>query len=145
MCKEFTHNSLSLSVSRHSESGCVLARASQPMVGVLGWRCHEDEQFLKALSTSCKFSESDSTHAPPMEDMSHGEVANGSGHTPSLLVVDLRSYTAALGNRAKGGGCEHQDYYLNCEIVYKGLPNIHSVRNSFTSLRSLLSGTEQLR
>ena len=30
------------------------------------------------------------------------------GHTacPELLVMDLRSYTAALGNRAKGGGCE---------------------------------------
>ena len=25
---------------------------------------------------------------------------------PDLLVMDLRSYTAALGNRAKGGGCE---------------------------------------
>ena len=25
---------------------------------------------------------------------------------PELLVMDLRSYTASLGNRAKGGGCE---------------------------------------
>ena len=25
---------------------------------------------------------------------------------PDLLVMDLRSYAAALGNRAKGGGCE---------------------------------------
>ena len=25
---------------------------------------------------------------------------------PELLVIDLRSYAAALGNRAKGGGCE---------------------------------------
>ena len=25
---------------------------------------------------------------------------------PKLKVFDLRSYTAALGNRAKGGGCE---------------------------------------
>ena len=137
---------LSLSLSlRHRDNGCVLARASQPLVGVLGWRCQEDEQFLKALSKSCH-PVSDHAHAPPMEVMSHGEkVANGVGHTPSLLVVDLRSYTAALGNRAKGGGCEHQDYYLNCEVVYKGLPNIHSVRTSFASLRNLLSGNEQIR
>ena len=27
---------------------------------------------------------------------------------PELLVMDLRSYTAVLGNRAKGGGCECQ-------------------------------------
>ena len=30
------------------------------------------------------------------------------GEIPKLLVMDLRSYTAALGNRAKGGGCECQ-------------------------------------
>ncbi|XP_011406514.1 PREDICTED: myotubularin-related protein 3-like [Amphimedon queenslandica] len=127
-------------VWRHKGNGCVLARASQPLVGFLGWRCQEDEQFLKALSKSCH------PHAPPMEVMSHGEkITNGVGQTPSLLVVDLRSYTAAFGNRAKGGGCEHQDYYSNCEIVYKGLPNIHSVRTSFGSLRNLLSGNEQIR
>ena len=30
---------------------------------------------------------------------------------PELLVIDLRSYTAALGNRAKGGGCECTGIY----------------------------------
>ena len=30
------------------------------------------------------------------------------------------------------------DYYPNCEIVYKNLPNIHSVRKSFQQLRNLL-------
>ena len=98
---------------------------------------------------------------------------------PALLVMDLRSYTAALGNRAKGGGCEctgkgtithmndstslrffsllipslspspslplclHSDYYPNCEVVYKNLPNIHSVRKSFQQLRTVLLSEDQ--
>ena len=116
------------------------------MVGVLGWRCQEDEKLLLALSES---SISHITNAPPVEVMSRGEdtdVTNGySSHIPSLLVLDLRSYAAALGNRAKGGGCEHQDYYSNCEIRYKGLPNIHSVRRSFLTLRSLMMNDDHIR
>ncbi len=68
-------------------------------------------------------------------------LTNGHTHhpTPTVLILDLRSYAAALGNRAKGGGCEHQDYYPNCEIRYKGLANIHSVKKCFTNLRILLT------
>ena len=35
---------------------------------------------------------------------------------PKLLVMDLRSYTAALGNRAKGGGCECQGEMV-CSVL----------------------------
>ena len=35
-----------------------------------------------------------------------GRVEEERGNIPKLLVMDLRSYTAALGNRAKGGGFE---------------------------------------
>lgn len=54
-----------------------------------------------------------------------------------LLVVDARSYTAAMINRAKGGGCECVEYYPWCEIQFMGLANIHSIRKSFNSLRLL--------
>ena len=30
------------------------------------------------------------------------------------------------------------DYYPNCEVQFKGLPNIHTVQKSFVSLRSLV-------
>ena len=114
-------------------------RCSQPLVGVLGWRCHEDEKLFHALARSCT-----SQGLPPPGEIMQREdtpISNGHAHTvtPSLLILDLRSFTAALGNRAKGGGCEHQDYYHNCEIRYKGLANIHSVRKSFASLRTLLN------
>lgn len=114
-----------------------------------------------------------------------------------LLILDARSYAAAVANRAKGGGCEcpgrpfsaqslgtsrirsmcteysaahyqpqmllfpvlylyypHNfllslfplsfniiflvpEYYPNCEVVFMGMANIHSIRKSFQSLRFL--------
>ena len=140
--------SIYLLTIRHRGNGCVLARCSQPMLGLLGWRCQEDEKLLMALSQAC-ISQTHS-RAPPVEIMQRGgerlPLANGHTFTPpSLLILDLRSYAAALGNRAKGGGCEHPDYYSNCEIKYKGLANIHSIRKSFQSLRTLLSGGDQTR
>ncbi|PKU28015.1 hypothetical protein llap_21681 [Limosa lapponica baueri] len=54
-----------------------------------------------------------------------------------LLILDARSYAAAVANRAKGGGCECPEYYPNCEVVFMGMANIHSIRKSFQSLRLL--------
>lgn len=100
-----------------------------------------------------------------------------------LLILDARSYAAAVANRAKGGGCEcpgrssstkirstrtacfstpkfnittsflfshlknkiycsltplpFPEYYPNCEVVFMGMANIHSIRKSFQSLRFL--------
>lgn len=114
-----------------------------------------------------------------------------------LLILDARSYAAAVANRAKGGGCECPgmssqlnswlraelgqcvpwiqgaqltanaivlrakiktstsfcfvifvcffyhcvppvpEYYPNCEVVFMGMANIHSIRKSFQSLRFL--------
>lgn len=103
-----------------------------------------------------------------------------------LLILDARSYAAAVANRAKGGGCEcpgrsptgrsrsmdavdlgaqfttnvivlcaqikssasfsflfnpcfpsAPEYYPNCEVVFMGMANIHSIRKSFQSLRFL--------
>uniref|UniRef100_A0A4W5NY06 phosphatidylinositol-3,5-bisphosphate 3-phosphatase n=1 Tax=Hucho hucho TaxID=62062 RepID=A0A4W5NY06_9TELE len=53
--------------------------------------------------------------------------------------LDARSYTAAVANRAKGGGCECEEYYPNCEVMFMGMANIHSIRNSFQSLRAVCS------
>ena len=35
---------------RNQQNGAVIARCSQPMIGVLHWRCQEDEKMLRALS-----------------------------------------------------------------------------------------------
>ena len=33
-------------------NGAVLARSSQPEVGLLGWRCNEDEKLLSSIAKS---------------------------------------------------------------------------------------------
>jgi len=38
----------------------------------------------------------------------------GSQQSSSLLIVDARSYAAAVANRAKGGGCECQGLLRCC-------------------------------
>ena len=40
-------------VWRSKINGAVLARSSQPNVGLLAWRLNEDEQLIKAISDSC--------------------------------------------------------------------------------------------
>lgn len=57
--------------------------------------------------------------------------------TSRMLVIDARSYTAAMANRAKGGGCECAEYYQRCEVQFMNLANIHSIRKSFHAIRSV--------
>ena len=160
-----THTHAHTRICRHQTNGCVIARSSQPLVGVLGWRSPEDENLLLAISKSCasnaktkkkKKKDSNNVHLkavttfPVMQSSSsapqllggRGEVttlnvngiANGflnesagfysdsddeeelthGSVVPKLKVFDLRSYTAALGNRAKGGGCECTGEAITC-------------------------------
>ena len=37
------------------------------------------------------------------------------------------------------------DYYPNCEVQYKCIPNIHAVRKSFLHLRAVLLSDEQIK
>lgn len=55
--------------------------------------------------------------------------------------MDARSYTTAVANRARGGGCECPEYYPTCEIQFMNLANIHSIRKSFHSLRALCASS----
>uniref|UniRef100_A0A1B0B9Q3 Lateral signaling target protein 2 homolog n=1 Tax=Glossina palpalis gambiensis TaxID=67801 RepID=A0A1B0B9Q3_9MUSC len=99
-------------VWRHHKSGAVIARCSQPEVGWLGWRCNKDEQLLKALAEACAFDRAEQ-------------------------LLDARSYTSAVTNRARGGGCECIEYYPSAEIEFMNLGNIHVIRKSFHALRQL--------
>ena len=55
--------------------------------------------------------------------------------------MDARSYPAAVGNRARGGGVECIEYYPFAEIVFMSLGNIHNIRKSFQALRVLCNQT----
>lgn len=101
---------------RSRKNGAVLARSSQPNVGLLAWRLNEDELLLKAIAESCD---------PKPKDQS------------LLLIIDARFRSVALANRVKGGGYEYTEYYTNSEIQFMNLENIHVIRSSFQSLRAL--------
>ncbi|XP_075069449.1 phosphatidylinositol-3,5-bisphosphate 3-phosphatase MTMR3 isoform X2 [Mixophyes fleayi] len=145
-------------VYRHQSNGAVIARCGQPEVSWWGWRNADDEHLVQSVARACA---SDNSGSSP------GKMANGTcprshgnggvltdvdfdssmSNTPpsdspsvqpkKLLILDARSYAAAVANRAKGGGCECPEYYPNCEVVFMGMANIHSIRKSFQSLRLL--------
>ncbi|XP_053558169.1 myotubularin-related protein 3 isoform X2 [Bombina bombina] len=145
-------------VYRHQSNGAVISRCGQPEVSWWGWRNSEDEHLVKSVARAC---------ATDRSRMSPGKLVNGNctlnhangglltvvdfdsslsnsppSESPSvqpqkLLILDARSYAAAVANRAKGGGCECPEYYPNCEVVFMGMANIHSIRKSFQSLRLL--------
>ena len=48
-----------------------------------------------------------------------------------LNIYDLRSKTAAVANKLKGGGCDDPSIYDNCTLDFCDLENIHMVRKSF--------------
>ncbi|XP_073948583.1 phosphatidylinositol-3,5-bisphosphate 3-phosphatase MTMR4 [Choristoneura fumiferana] len=110
-------------VWRHRGNGAVIARSSQPEVGWLGWRSSEDERLLSAFVSACN---ADRGLQPP-----------NTNKQTKLLIVDARSYASAVTNRARGGGCECQQYYPYADIQFMSLPNIHHVRRSFQQMRAL--------
>ncbi|XP_073860150.1 phosphatidylinositol-3,5-bisphosphate 3-phosphatase MTMR3 isoform X15 [Macaca fascicularis] len=144
-------------VYRHQSNGAVIARCGQPEVSWWGWRNADDEHLVQSVAKACA-SDSRSSGSklstrntsrdfPNGGDLSDVEfdssLSNASGaeslaiQPQKLLILDARSYAAAVANRAKGGGCECPEYYPNCEVVFMGMANIHSIRRSFQSLRLL--------
>ncbi|KAM3826461.1 phosphatidylinositol-3,5-bisphosphate 3-phosphatase MTMR3 isoform 2-T2 [Vipera latastei] len=144
-------------VYRHQNNGAVISRCGQPEVSWWGWRNADDEHLVQSVAKACA-SDSKSSSSKLMNgncsrefsnggDFSDAEfdssISNASGaeslaiQPQKLLILDARSYTAAVANRAKGGGCECPEYYPNCEVVFMGMANIHSIRKSFQSLRLL--------
>ncbi|XP_076275006.1 phosphatidylinositol-3,5-bisphosphate 3-phosphatase MTMR4-like isoform X3 [Rhynchophorus ferrugineus] len=144
-------------VWRHTKNGAIIARCSQPEVGWLGWRSSDDEDLLKAISEACNFDRNPPTNSCSDKDsvLSHSPGSLHSDeslqitgvvekHENKLLIMDARSYTTAVANRARGGGCEYDEYYPNCEITFMNLANIHSIRKSFHALRQLcMSSADQ--
>ncbi|XP_061622684.1 myotubularin-related protein 3 isoform X3 [Phyllopteryx taeniolatus] len=139
-------------VYRHLSTGAVIARCGQPEVSWWGWRNADDEHLVQSIAKACAVDSSSHKH------LSNGTYINGSElpdtdfessmtnssevetlaiQPHKLLILDARSYAAAVANRAKGGGCECPEYYPNCEVVFMGMANIHSIRKSFQSLRFL--------
>ncbi|XP_066508394.1 myotubularin-related protein 4 isoform X2 [Hoplias malabaricus] len=142
-------------VYRHQKNGAVIARCSQPEISWWGWRNTEDEYLVTSIAKACLLDPGSRTPCTPAcrtrgegPDSSDSDFDSSLTGVPGpdasaapqkLLILDARSYTAAVANRAKGGGCECEEYYPNCEVMFMGMANIHSIRNSFQSLRAVCS------
>ncbi|XP_011371646.1 myotubularin-related protein 3 isoform X6 [Pteropus vampyrus] len=144
-------------IYRHQSNGAVIARCGQPEVSWWGWRNADDEHLVQSVAKACasdsrssgsklsiRNSSRDFPNAGDLSDVEFdSSLSNASGaeslaiQPQKLLILDARSYAAAVANRAKGGGCECPEYYPNCEVVFMGMANIHSIRRSFQSLRLL--------
>ncbi|NWI16137.1 MTMR4 protein, partial [Crypturellus soui] len=142
-------------VYRHVRNGAVIARCSQPEISWWGWRNADDEYLVTSIAKACALNPGAKAAggAPPGVGSDGSEPCDAdfdssltacsgvenAGTPQKLLILDARSYTAAVANRAKGGGCECEEYYPNCEVVFMGMANIHSIRNSFQYLRAVCS------
>uniref|UniRef100_A0A8C7P7N1 phosphatidylinositol-3,5-bisphosphate 3-phosphatase n=1 Tax=Oncorhynchus mykiss TaxID=8022 RepID=A0A8C7P7N1_ONCMY len=144
-------------IYRHQRNGAVIARCSQPEISWWGWRNTEDEYLVTSIAKACLMDPgarvtcgAAACSRPRGEgpDSSDGDFdssltgcsgPDANAAPQKLLILDARSYTAAVANRAKGGGCECEEYYPNCEVMFMGMANIHSIRNSFQSLRTVCS------
>ncbi|XP_055054170.2 phosphatidylinositol-3,5-bisphosphate 3-phosphatase MTMR4 isoform X1 [Misgurnus anguillicaudatus] len=136
-------------VYRHQRNGAVIARCSQPEISWWGWRNTEDEYLVTSIAKACQLdpgprvcrTRGDGPDSDSDFDSSLTGCPGSDANAPAqkLLILDARSYTAAVANRAKGGGCECEEYYPNCEVMFMGMANIHSIRNSFQSLKAVCS------
>ncbi|XP_029924410.1 myotubularin-related protein 4 isoform X3 [Myripristis murdjan] len=143
-------------VYRHQRNGAVIARCSQPEISWWGWRNTEDEYLVTSIAKACQMDPGTkgTCAAPACRPRGEGPDSSDSDFDSSLtgapgsddstvpqklLILDARSYTAAVANRAKGGGCECEEYYPNCEVMFMGMANIHAIRNSFQALRAVCS------
>ncbi|GKU91610.1 hypothetical protein SLEP1_g5463 [Rubroshorea leprosula] len=101
----------------HPGTGAVLARSSQPLVGLMmNMRSNADEKLVAALCTQLV----------------------GGKQPRKLYIADARPRKNALANGAMGGGSESSSNYFQSEIVFFGIDNIHAMRESFTRLRDYL-------
>uniref|UniRef100_A0AAR2KMW1 Phosphatidylinositol-3,5-bisphosphate 3-phosphatase MTMR2 n=1 Tax=Pygocentrus nattereri TaxID=42514 RepID=A0AAR2KMW1_PYGNA len=97
----------------HPESQAAVVRCSQPMSGVGGKRCKDDEKLLQAIMD-----------------------ANAQSH--KLFIFDARPSVNAAANKMKGGGCESEDAYQNAELVFLDIHNIHVMRESLRKLKEVV-------
>uniref|UniRef100_A0A8C1PZL0 Myotubularin related protein 1b n=1 Tax=Cyprinus carpio TaxID=7962 RepID=A0A8C1PZL0_CYPCA len=97
----------------HPESQAAIVRCGQPQVGPSDRRCREDERYLQTILD-----------------------ANAQSH--KLCIFDARQSTVADTNKAKDGGYENESLYINVELNFLEIPNIHVMRESLRKLKEVV-------
>ncbi|XP_040282241.1 myotubularin-related protein 2 [Bufo bufo] len=96
----------------HPETQATIVRCSQPLPGVNGKRCKEDEKYLQSIMD-----------------------ANAQSH--KIFIFDARPSANAVASKSKGGGFESEDAYQNAELIFLEIHNIHVMRESLRKLKEI--------
>ena len=75
---------------RSKINGAVLARSSQPNVGLLAWRLNEDELLLKSIGDCCSSSSSSSANSSNLN------------HHSSISSATANSFNSTINNNTNG-------------------------------------------
>ncbi|XP_026051200.1 myotubularin-related protein 1-like isoform X2 [Carassius auratus] len=97
----------------HPESQAAIVRCGQPQVGPSDRRCRDDERYLQTILD-----------------------ANAQSH--KLCIFDARQSTVADTNKAKDGGYENESLYINVELNFLEIPNMHVMRESLRKLKEVV-------
>eukprot|EP00668_Euglena_longa_P001725 GGOE01002031.1.p1 GENE.GGOE01002031.1~~GGOE01002031.1.p1 ORF type:complete len:1038 (-),score=294.98 GGOE01002031.1:761-3874(-) len=123
------------------DTGCVLARSSQPRVGLRRNRCAQDEAYCQLLLPPQRprgAQASGSVTPPPDVPAADRGLERG-----QMVFVDCRPIANSYANFAAGGGCEDVQAYTNASYIHLSIDNIHVMRNSLEKLRRLVSSREE--
>ncbi|EDV24375.1 uncharacterized protein TRIADDRAFT_56124 [Trichoplax adhaerens] len=96
----------------HKYNKTALCRSSQPLTGMRG-RSVDDEQLLQAVIQS-------------------------NPKSPVMYIVDTRPKINAMANKAAGKGYENLDNYPNVLYRFRGIQNIHVMRESLQKLSEVI-------
>jgi len=112
-------------VWRHPKTCALLVRCAQPLGGITGKRCEEDEKLFSL----------------------YREAAKNNG---LIYIVDARPKKAAVGNQVMGKGTENTENYdesiiknnkvvgkKECKLIFLGIDNIHAIRGALEKVTEL--------
>lgn len=100
-------------------NGAAIIRCAQPLVGMSGVRSTHDENYVQRLR-----------QATP----ANGDKASTDCPAPVIHIIDTRPAMNAIANKAGGKGYESDKYYENIVFTFKGIENIHKIRQSLRQL-----------
>uniref|UniRef100_A0A7S2H4Y3 Myotubularin phosphatase domain-containing protein n=1 Tax=Octactis speculum TaxID=3111310 RepID=A0A7S2H4Y3_9STRA len=126
----------------HKDTGAVLARSSQPMLGITQRRNEDDIFLLNSIRLAGRNDHQDNDLDVGISKARLDNVTvkvDGRDIIPRpLYIADCRGKVAATGNKLQGKGAENVANYRAAELLFCDILNIHTMRESQSSLATLL-------
>lgn len=109
----------------HDKTGAALVRCAQPLSGLKGRSTHFTTNSLSYTVITGRSSE---------DEQYISSIVASNPCSNFLYIVDTRPKINAMANRAGGKGYESEAFYTNTKFVFKGIENIHVMRESLGKL-----------